>query len=179
MILLVIFIVLIFVVLIALAVKNSFGDNLGDDDTKTVYICKRCGTPTISAETPCSRCSCSDYLETDMKPSFANEKRRNGEWNRTLKQYFYESQVLQMTQYEHQLRNEARPSVEAKTVHFRETQNPHQLTKDGTAIKCPTCGSTDIERVSFMSKAVDVELFGIFGNKRNKQFKCKNCKYMW
>lgn len=53
------------------------------------------------------------------------------------------------------------------------------LTKDGTEIHCPTCGSTEVERVSFTTKAVDVWAFGLFGNKRNKQFKCKNCKYMW
>ena len=62
------------------------------------------------------------------------------------------------------------------------TQTPPRvqpLTKDGTEIHCPTCGSTDIERVSLTTKAVNIWAFGLFGNKRNKQFKCKNCKYMW
>lgn len=46
-------------------------------------------------------------------------------------------------------------------------------------IKCPTCGSTDVERISAMTKAVNIWAFGLFGNKRNKQFKCKSCRYMW
>lgn len=46
-------------------------------------------------------------------------------------------------------------------------------------VKCPTCGSSDVERVSSMEKAVNIGMFGLFGNKRNKQFRCNNCKYMW
>lgn len=45
--------------------------------------------------------------------------------------------------------------------------------------KCPTCGSTDVERISATAKVVNIGLFGIFGNKRKKQFKCKSCRYMW
>lgn len=51
--------------------------------------------------------------------------------------------------------------------------------KPAPNIKCPTCGSTDVERISTMAKAVDIWAFGLFGNKRNKQFKCNTCRYMW
>ena len=46
-------------------------------------------------------------------------------------------------------------------------------------ITCPTCHSTDVEKVSLAAKAVNIWAFGLFGNKRNKQFKCKCCGYMW
>lgn len=46
-------------------------------------------------------------------------------------------------------------------------------------VKCPTCGSTNVERVSAITKAANIWAFGLFGNKRTKQFKCKNCGYMW
>lgn len=46
-------------------------------------------------------------------------------------------------------------------------------------VKCPTCGSSDVERVSTATKAKDVFFFGLFGNKHNKQFKCNRCDYMW
>lgn len=47
--------------------------------------------------------------------------------------------------------------------------------------KCPTCGSTNIRRISTVEKATVVILFGIFSNKRKYQFECQNpgCKYMW
>ena len=45
--------------------------------------------------------------------------------------------------------------------------------------KCPTCGSTDISKISTASKAVSVGLFGIFSSKIRKQFHCNSCKYEW
>lgn len=45
--------------------------------------------------------------------------------------------------------------------------------------KCPTCGSTNISKISATSKAVSVGLWGIFSQKVKKQFKCKNCGYEW
>ena len=45
--------------------------------------------------------------------------------------------------------------------------------------KCPTCGSTDIRKISTTSKAVSAGLFGIFSPKIRKQFHCNSCKYEW
>ena len=44
---------------------------------------------------------------------------------------------------------------------------------------CPTCGSTDLHRISNTEKAVNTGIFGLFGTKRNKTFRCNNCKYEW
>ena len=44
---------------------------------------------------------------------------------------------------------------------------------------CPTCGSTNIEKITTTSKAVNTALFGIFGTKRHKTFHCNSCKYEW
>lgn len=46
-------------------------------------------------------------------------------------------------------------------------------------VKCPTCGSPNCERVSATSRAVSAAAFGLYSNKRNKQFKCNNCNYEW
>ena len=45
--------------------------------------------------------------------------------------------------------------------------------------KCPTCGCTDIEKISMTSRMVGAVAFGIFSSKNGKQFKCKHCGYMW
>lgn len=45
--------------------------------------------------------------------------------------------------------------------------------------KCPTCGSTNIRKISATSKAVSAGLFGIFSPKIRKQFHCNSCKYEW
>lgn len=45
--------------------------------------------------------------------------------------------------------------------------------------KCPTCGSTDLRKVSVGAKAVSVGLFGIFGQKVKKTWHCNSCGYEW
>lgn len=45
--------------------------------------------------------------------------------------------------------------------------------------KCPTCGSTNIKKISGTSKAVGAVAFGLFSKTAKSQFKCKNCGYKW
>lgn len=45
--------------------------------------------------------------------------------------------------------------------------------------KCPTCHSTDIKKISAMSKAGSVALWGIFSQKVKKQWHCNSCDSEW
>lgn len=45
--------------------------------------------------------------------------------------------------------------------------------------KCPTCGSTDLTKITSLDRAVNIAMFGLLGNKRKYQWHCNNCKYNW
>lgn len=45
--------------------------------------------------------------------------------------------------------------------------------------KCPTCQSTNIQKISNIERGASVGLFGLFSKKINKSFKCGNCGYTW
>ncbi len=46
-----------------------------------------------------------------------------------------------------------------------------------TAVECPYCHSTNVKKISGVSKAAHTALFGIFSIGRNsKNFHCNNCK---
>ena len=45
--------------------------------------------------------------------------------------------------------------------------------------KCPTCGSTNIEKISTGKKIKGSMLFGIFSSDVRKTMHCKNCGYKW
>lgn len=45
--------------------------------------------------------------------------------------------------------------------------------------KCPTCSSTDIKKISGLSKIVSVSMWGIFSQKVHKQWHCNNCDSEW
>ncbi len=42
-------------------------------------------------------------------------------------------------------------------------------------ITCPYCKSTDCKKITATAKAVNIALFGIFGNKRRYQWHCEKC----
>lgn len=45
--------------------------------------------------------------------------------------------------------------------------------------RCPTCGSTNIKRISMSRKVVSAGFLGIASGSVLKTFECKNCKYRW
>lgn len=45
--------------------------------------------------------------------------------------------------------------------------------------KCPTCSSTDIQKIGTGERITSIAMLGIFSKKINKSFKCNKCGYMW
>lgn len=58
---------------------------------------------------------------------------------------------------------------------------PNVYPRSEVTPKCPTCGCTEIRKISATEKAVNIGIFGLLGNKRTYQFECLNpaCKYKW
>lgn len=50
---------------------------------------------------------------------------------------------------------------------------------DANQPKCPTCGSTNINRISTASKFTGATLFGLFSKTAKSQFQCGSCGYKW
>lgn len=44
---------------------------------------------------------------------------------------------------------------------------------------CPSCGSTNIEKISFTRKAIGFLAVGILSPNARSTFKCKSCGYKW
>lgn len=45
--------------------------------------------------------------------------------------------------------------------------------------KCPTCGSTNIQKISTGKKAIGFVAVGVFSSNFGKTMECKNCGYKW
>lgn len=45
--------------------------------------------------------------------------------------------------------------------------------------KCPTCNSTNIKKISGLSKASSVAMWGLFSRKIHKQWHCNSCGSEW
>lgn len=63
---------------------------------------------------------------------------------------------------------------------FRNTRQEETVTIPNIPTpKCPTCQSTNIQRISTTSKMFDIMLVGHFSRAARSQFKCNSCGYMW
>lgn len=54
-----------------------------------------------------------------------------------------------------------------------------QKTQPQNIPTCPTCGSTNLKKISDLSRAVSVFAWGLASSKIGKQFECKDCGYKW
>lgn len=73
----------------------------------------------------------------------------------------YQSRMLQF-------RNQVEQQKQLKKSE-EESSKPH----------CPTCGSTNIKKISGLSKVGSVAMWGILSRKVHKQWHCNNCSSEW
>ncbi len=52
-------------------------------------------------------------------------------------------------------------------------------TDNVTIPKCPTCRSTDVNKISTASKVGSVFMWGLLSQKVRRQWHCNNCGYEW
>lgn len=66
--------------------------------------------------------------------------------------------------------------------HLENIKKPDPFYDDITikpTVKCPTCHSTNTQKISGVERATSVGLFGLFSKKIGKTWKCNSCGYTW
>lgn len=58
-------------------------------------------------------------------------------------------------------------------------QQKSNKTQNDNRPKCPTCGSTNIEKISVAKKAFGGAMFGLFSSDVRNSMHCKNCGAKW
>lgn len=88
------------------------------------------------------------------------------------------------------LRNNDIVTYKAKVAEFKaiyKQNHPDEEAENGLMVKkqpsnlpkCPTCNSTNIKKISAVSKAGGMFMFGIFSKTAKSQFQCEDCGYKW
>ena len=143
--------------------------------------CKKCGR--IAQESYDSNQEICDYCNSIMQyiPKQFLLGKRGVAINDELKEQFIDEYIKSSPEFDQYLFDHR-----DEDLHNRRMENKAKL-EHGKAVleeqsrtpKCPTCSSTNITRISTTSKVVNVAMFGLLGQKRKHQFKCKNCGYEW
>ena len=74
---------------------------------------------------------------------------------------------------------ESPEGVEQRNKEMDQWYAKQNAQKFSTGPKCPTCGSTNIRKISTGERMVSVGILGLFSKKINKSFKCNSCGYTW
>ena len=58
-------------------------------------------------------------------------------------------------------------------------KTPFEYASQNNQPKCPTCQSTNIKKISALSRGAHAYAFGLFSKTARSQFECLNCGYKW
>ena len=58
-------------------------------------------------------------------------------------------------------------------------QESNKKVEEDNTLRCPTCNSTKVNKISATSKVVGASMFGLFSKTARSQFKCERCGYKW
>lgn len=166
---------------------KSFMENNKLIDTKKTWICPKCAHTHWGVYSPfpprlkCEYCD-STLIETDEDPhelfklsiTISTEQEYNERIISIANKYG--NHQFSKSSFEQRLKD-----IHSKNLEF-DKQNEiekQKQSKQQNVPKCPTCGSTNIKKISGTKKTASIIGFGILSNNIGKTFECLNCKYKW
>lgn len=81
----------------------------------------------------------------------------------------------EMEEYAHQLKSPRWGLV----VDVESPDGRHLYVDNLNKVKCPSCESKNISRISVGERVLGIAMFGLLSNKRKKTFHCNSCGYEW
>ena len=133
------------------------------------FICPKCAGITggkSREENICRYCNI-PRIETDVD---IMDVIKNNDVEEELKQRYCYNNQLYDPELAEKIDKEVNENV--RNIHPTPMQSPN-------VPKCPTCGSTNIKRISTANRAVSIGLFGLLSGKIGKNYECRNCKAKW
>lgn len=81
--------------------------------------------------------------------------------------------------YEYDEEKSRQEILEMKERVRRKREERMTIEKEQNVPKCPTCGSTNVNKISTTKKAMGFLTVGVFSSNLGKTMECKNCGYKW
>lgn len=137
-----------------------------------LYYCEKCGGTGVLDFDVCVQCGSHNSYKS-VPDEYVDDYAIKDD----LKAEFIENIVKSSPNFDQECwdRREAFKEIQKHNDELLENDK----VKQANVPKCPTCNSTDIKKISVMSKAVGATMFGLFSKTARSQFRCKNCGYEW
>lgn len=142
------------------------------------YSCPYCGDRVENLDKFCLHCHShiTPFKSLHNKDYYVNKSNEKygklNKWKEFVLEEVRENPLFDEEKY-NLPKNETQNNYSAQ--YFQKTMN----NKQRNLPKCPTCGSTNISKISGVKRAVHGYAFGLFSKTARLQFECKNCGYKW
>lgn len=156
------------------------------NDFSKVWICTKCGETIYDTILPndikCRYCG-NIMKQTNINIDDYKEYIRELEKDKTVPEqdeiHLQENERL-AKEYGDDFSKEAlEQRVIERDRFIRQNTKSYTPPTPSSQVKCPTCGSTNVKKISVASKAVGAGLFGLFSKTAKSQFECSSCGYKW
>lgn len=130
-------------------------------------ICENCGTISEFTDNKCKACNNSKIIDLEISTQ---------EWFKltsTQKETIIKNK-LSLSDETYELIQEAWRN---NKKNIQPMSRPMKTNLQQNIPKCPTCGSTNIEKISTTSKSIGFATVGVFSSNFGKSMHCKNCGY--
>ena len=145
-------------------------------------ICPKCRGLYFDQDQQCDNCKI-ELLDKDDFNTTLGEYYQMNHSQRVANRYNPQYEIICKYQfpeiYEY---NEQKSQQEYEALQRRAQQKrieKERIEKQQNTPKCPTCGSTNIEKISTTSKAIGFAMVGVFSSNFGKTMHCKQCGYKW
>ena len=145
-------------------------------------ICPKCRGLYFDQDQQCDNCKI-ELLDKDDFNTTLGEYYQMNHSQRVANRYNPQYEIVCKYQfpeiYEY---NEQKSQQKYEALQRRAQQKrieKERIEKQQNIPKCPTCGSTNIEKISTTKKAVGFVAVGIFSSNFGKTMHCKQCGYKW
>ena len=131
-------------------------------------ICKKCGYIDVSELKTCPICAKNEWEDYEL---YQIKKISTDESFINAMVKLYKTDPI-----EYQLKIQQFKTQLQQQEHARETKQQQIISNQP---HCPTCGSSNLSKVSTFSKIMDSAVWGFGGKQRYKTYHCNNCGYEW
>ena len=142
-----------------------------------LHYCPKCGNIIIPPENDkkCNYCG-EECLPTHISTSDV----LHHDWEKLPNQIILEEYVKPNPLFDEELYNK-RVALEKRQEEATSNRlyMEKQQAQKANVPKCPTCGSTNVEKISTAKKAFGFAMVGLFSSNLGKTMECRNCGYKW
>lgn len=133
--------------------------------------CKYCGRIYTNHESKCYSCNRNNALITSLENKEYYQNKAIKTYNNFLmyEKVLFDEEICKNPDFDPKLRISIAHDRAMKALSSNNTSKP----------KCPTCGSTNIKKISTASKVAGAAMFGLFSKTARSQFCCNSCGYKW